>query len=245
MAKKDNFSIQADLYVKYRPHYPAELYDYLRSAISLCGVAWDCGTGNGQVAMQLSRHFKKIYATDISQRQLHHAKKAKNIDYIVSPAEKTTIPPATVDLVTVAQAIHWFDLELFYKEVLRVGKPGAVLSYWGYNLPNISQTVDSAVKDFHNNVVGPFWDPEREILLNEYSSIKFPLQNVQRKNFKISVDWDLDQFAGYINSWSSVQKYIKENNTNPVEILKKELKKKWIDNQQVSFPVFMTFGTIS
>lgn len=244
-SQKDNFSSQADLYVKYRPLYPVELYEYLFSKTTHFDVAWDCGTGNGQVAHQLARRFKKVTATDISEKQLAKAQTAENIEYLLAPAGQTSISTGTVDLVTVAQAIHWFDQKSFYKEVQRVGKPGATLSYWGYNLLRVNNEIDPLINDFHDNVVGPYWDPERNILLNEYVDIHFPLLNMQHKHFTCRVQWNLDHLIGYLNSWSAVQHYIRQHHENPVEKLKKELKNKGFDNQYVNFPVFLILGYIS
>ena len=130
---KDNFSLQSSLYVKYRPSYPLELFDFIISQVKERDTAWDCGTGNGQTAKGLSSHFNKVFATDISQKQLDNAYQAGNIFYSVQPAEKTIFFNKSIDLITVSQALHWFKLDLFYQEVYRLGRPGSWIAVWVYN----------------------------------------------------------------------------------------------------------------
>lgn len=244
MPVKDNFSKQSDLYAKYRPHYPAILYNYLFDNTSGFDAAWDCGTGNGQVAFQLAKRFKKVYATDISAKQLDNAIKAPNIQYMQAPAEKTVIPEACIDLITVAQALHWFEIESFYKEVVRVAKPGATLAYWGYNLLAVNDIIDPILKDFHDNVVGEYWDPERKILTNKYADINLPLINPHQTYFQYTVQWAPEHLKGYLESWSAVQHYIRKKNANPVDNLISQIKKHWTDNQTVTFPVFLIAGKL-
>ena len=158
---KDNFSKQSDLYVKYRPRYPKSLYEYIYDRCSQFNAAWDCGTGNGQVAHQLAKRFNNVIATDISAAQLDHALKSTNINYKLASAENSEIESQSIDLVTVAQAIHWFDFDRFYKEVCRVAKPECLLAYWGYDLPKIEPAVDKTVIHFHDEALGDYWDIER------------------------------------------------------------------------------------
>jgi ubiquinone/menaquinone biosynthesis C-methylase UbiE len=124
---KDNFSIQSASYAAYRPSYPVELYNFLLPLVATKKNAWDCGTGNGQVAKVLSGYFVNVYATDISGQQINHAVKKNNIFYSVGEAEKACFGNDMFDMITVAQAIHWFDLDAFYKEVKRTLKPGGLL----------------------------------------------------------------------------------------------------------------------
>lgn len=244
MAAKDNFSEQSKVYAKFRPHYPDELFSFLYRNVSRFNAAWDCGTGNGQVACQLAMRFKQVYATDISQKQLDNASPRENISYMVAPAEKSLLPAACIDLITVAQALHWFNARAFYQEVQRIAAPGALLAYWGYHLPKISKELDPLLRHFHDHIVGPYWDPERKILLDEYSGIHFPLKNVQKKRFEHVVNWNLDHLKGYLNSWSSVQQYIRSNGDNPVDSFITSLSAHWRDDLTVCFPIFLTLGQI-
>src|SRR5690349_10648465 len=113
MPALDRFSAQADLYARYRIDYPPELYAFLLATVPRRQRAWDCATGNGQVAAVLAQYFKHVDATDISQAQLDQAAARPNITYQLAPAEHTPFPDNSFALITVAQALHWFDQEAF------------------------------------------------------------------------------------------------------------------------------------
>lgn len=121
---KDLFSSQAENYARFRPGYPEDLFEYILSFVTSRDLAWDAGTGNGQAALILSRYFKTVIGTDISEQQLLKAAKGDNIRYQLSKAESVNLPDHSADLITVAQAYHWFNFEAFAREVIRVGKPG-------------------------------------------------------------------------------------------------------------------------
>lgn len=244
---KDNFSKQAAVYAAFRPVYPVELYDYLLSLVPERNRAWDCGCGNGQVADVLSKYFKQVDATDISQKQLDHAIKKINIAYQLAPAEKVDIDSACIDLVTVAQAIHWFNFDAFYKEVHRVGKPGSVIAAWCYSLLTINDKVDQVIKHLYADTLGDqYWDPERRLVEDGYQTIPFPFDEVRAPEFSIRVFWTFDQLIGYLNSWSAVQHYIRDNHQNPVEMIAGELRDAWgqTEVQEVVFPLFLRVGKL-
>lgn len=242
---KDYFSSHAQLYAAFRPTYPEELYQFIFDHVKEKSIAWDCATGNGQVAGFLSKHFKDVYATDISQQQLDNAIQADNIHYSLSPAEITTFPDNNVDLITVGQALHWFDLDKFYREVKRVSKPNGVLAVWGYSFLSISSTIDPLILDFYENTVGPYWDNARKLVEDSYRSIPFPFKEIQTPAFYNKFRWNLEQLEGYLTTWSSTQKYIRENNFNPVIPLLEKIKPLWeIEFQEITFPVFMRTGII-
>ena len=164
---KDNFSRQSDLYSKFRPVYPQELYDFIISHLNERQIAWDCGTGNGQAAQGLSKYFEKVFATDISQKQIDNSYKTDNIFYSVQPAEKTNFPDNSFDLITVSQALHWFQIDEFYSEVRRVARPDAWIAVWMYGLFNISPEIDELVcVQFYKNTLGIYWDYERKYKLH-------------------------------------------------------------------------------
>lgn len=243
---KDNFSTRAGLYAQYRPHYPKELFDYIISHVKENELAWDCGTGNGQSAIPLSRHFKKVFATDISQKQISNAPQKENIIYAIEPAEKTSLSDSSVDLVTVAQAIHWFKFHAFYAEVRRVAKPGAVIAVWTYNLLKISKEIDSIIYDHHFKMLGDYWDPERKYVNENYATIPFPFQEIKTPEFKIEVNWSLADLEGYLNTWSALQKFITANSYNPVGGVMNEIKKQWgvAERRNIYFPVYLRLGTV-
>ncbi|WP_210463386.1 class I SAM-dependent methyltransferase [Rufibacter roseolus] len=246
MAPKDLFSTQAGLYKKFRPTYPPELYQHLRSLLQTHELAWDCGTGNGQVALELAKFFTHVHATDISEQQLSKAPASDRITYHLMPAEHTTFPDNSFDLITVGQAVHWFDFERFYQEVNRVAKPGAILALWGYGVLSISPEVDALFNHFYSGTVGPYWNFERRYVDEAYTTIPFPFQEEPAFTGAITAQWALPDFEGYLNSWSSVQSYIRKNGDNPVNGFMEQVKELWPENEtkEVRFPVFSRIGRI-
>lgn len=240
---KDNFSSQSKLYAKFRPHYPDALYDHIYRKVKSFQTAWDCGTGNGQVASVLSDKFNQIIASDISKNQLAQAQQKPNIHYTVSPAEQTPIEESSVDLITVAQALHWFDVPAFIKETRRVASKDAVLAYWGYGLLSISDEVDPLVKKFYDDTMNGYWDPERYILTNEYKAIDLELADLELKYFKHEIKWSLADLEGYLNTWSSVRKYMERNNINPVDEIIDQISDKW-QGGSIIFSLFVYTGRI-
>lgn len=238
---KDLFSTQANAYAAFRPTYPKELYEFIFSHLQSRQKAWDCATGNGQVAGFIADNFKEVYATDISQQQLNNALKKDNIIYSVSGAEKTAFPDNAFDLVTVAQALHWFDRDKFYNEAKRVSKPGGLLSIWGYALLYIDPDVDKIIMNFYSNIVGPYWDEARRLVEQEYSTLSFPFEEIDSPKFNIISTWTLDHLVGYFESWSATQKFIKEKGYNPIPEVLSELQKIWKEGQRkpVRFPIFL------
>ncbi|MEP4534506.1 MAG: class I SAM-dependent methyltransferase [Cyclobacteriaceae bacterium] len=224
---KDLFSKQATAYAKYRPTYPDALYDFIYSHCDKFDVAWDCATGNGQVAAVLAKRFQKVIATDISQQQLSNAETHNTIEYSVGRAEQTNFPDATFDLITVGQAIHWFDHERFFKEIDRVLRPGGILAFWGYGLIRFNNQIDQIIDHFYRGIIGQYWDDERKHIELSYRSIKIPFQEIDCPPLAISSTHTLESLIGYLNSWSSVQKFKEVNQSNPIELIEMDLRLAW------------------
>jgi len=245
---KDLFSKQADLYARYRPTYPKELYDYILSFVKEKNTAWDCATGNGQAAVVLADHFKKVIATDIIAAQIEKAVPKENIEYLVCPAESTPFEENTFDLVTVAQAYHWVKWNEFKKEVTRVCKPGSIIAIWTY-YQHITddEKVDKAVHDFYENVTRPYWDYERKYVEEMYSTVDFDFELLPAKTFDAVLYWQREDLLGYIGSWSAVQKFIKVNNHSPIPIIEEQIKKIWQEGEvkKVTFPIYLKSGRVS
>ncbi|MCK0188560.1 class I SAM-dependent methyltransferase [Arenibacter sp. F20364] len=242
----DRFSQQSKIYKDYRPTYPEELFKYIYSFCNAWHTSWDCGTGNGQVAAILSHAFDQVFATDISQEQIQYAIPKPNIIYRVQRAEKTTFPNHYIDLITAAQAVHWFHLPSFNKEVNRVLKPDGIIAIWGYGLLKINPEIDAIVNHFYQHIIGEYWDKERKHIDQNYSTILFNFNEVEiKKTFKIETQWTIDQLKGYFNSWSSVQTYKEKNKgDNPVEKLLAAIAPKWNKEiQHITFPIFLRIGT--
>lgn len=246
MTPLDRFSGHAGLYAQYRIDYPADLYDFLMTYVTNRQMAWDCATGNGQVANVLADLFEQVEATDISETQLLLAVKKSNIHYQQSQAEHTPFSDHTFDLITVAQALHWFDINAFHQEVRRVAKPGATIAEWGYGLVKAEPDLDKLIVDFYRNRVGPYWDPQRVHIDNAYSSLPFPFADCQVKPFTIRRSWPLDRFLNYLRTWSAVRQYIHENEEDPVNDLGDVLKPLWgATERELTFPVFLRIGKVN
>jgi len=245
---KDLFSKQSDLYARYRPTYPKELYDYILSFVKEKNTAWDCATGNGQAAVVLSEYFKKVIATDISVSQIEKATSKENIEYLVCSAESTPFEENTFDLVTVAQAYHWIKWNEFKKEATRICKPGAIIAVWMYyNHKTGDDKVDKAVKNFYENVTKPYWDYERKHVEDLYATVEFDYELLPVKDFETVLNWQREDLLGYISSWSAVQKYIKTNGNSPIPIIEEEIKKLWTEGEvkKVLFPIYLKLGRVS
>lgn len=220
------------------------MYEYLLALVKSRETAWDCATGNGQVARVLAQHFNAVYATDISENQLKNALQLPNITYRVEPAEQTSVENNSFDLITVAQAIHWFNFEAFYAEVKRTLKPNGVLAVIGYGLMVIDKKVDVAVQKLYEDILGKYWDSERHYIEEGYKTIPFPFEEIIAPHFQIKTTWNFKQLIGYLNTWSSLQHYKKANERNPLEYMLTELKEAWGDDAEkdVHFPVLLRVG---
>ena len=244
---KDNFSSASDQYALYRPTYPDHFFSYLKTLIPSPNMAWDCGTGNGQVAVKLAYFFEMVYATDISDSQMHQAPKRNNIDYSLQAAEKTNFQNHTFDLIIVAQAVHWFDFEKFYNEVHRTAKDDAFMVVLGYGRLEISPEIDALIDAFHEDTLGPYWDSERRYIDELYQTIPFPFEEIDTPKFTNTYDWSFEHLIGYLNTWSAVKHYIKINDMNPVDALVPKLKAAFGNHETliVNFPLLLRIGRIA
>lgn len=227
MSFKDHFSTQADSYARYRPHYPAELYTYLASLPAARQLAWDCATGSGQAAVALAESFTQVIATDASPQQLQRAQPHPRVSYQVATAEAVALADASVDLITVAQALHWFDLDAFASEAGRVLKPGGILAVWTYEMARIQPQVDAIVEHFYRDIVGPWWPPERALVESGYADIQLPFSELDTPAFQMQADWTLQQLTGYLSSWSAVQRYRDEKGEHPIDTVMDALNDAW------------------
>ena len=247
MAFKDHFSAQADRYTQFRPRYPRALFEYLATLVDRRDRAWDCGTGGGQAAVALSEFFDEVAATDPSARQIEHAQRNPRVAYFVASAEKCPLADRSVDLVTVAQALHWFDLERFYGEVQRVARPRGVLAVWTYGLTKIDPTIDRVIWHFYADVLGAYWPPERRIVEERYQTIPFPFHELPAPELVMTAQWNLDDLVGYLGTWSSVQKYSEQHAANPLLKVQTELAAVWGSPEQVrqvTWPLLTRIGRI-
>ncbi|MCF8238629.1 MAG: class I SAM-dependent methyltransferase [Saprospiraceae bacterium] len=245
MMAKDYFSEQSSGYALYRPSWPADL---IASILTHCpgrDRAWDCATGNGQVATLLADHFNQVDATDISARQLAEAVARPNIHYALAPAEDTPFPDHVFDLITVGQAVHWFEHERFYREVERVLKPDGLLALLGYGLARITPEIDAIVDELYTDVLGPYWHPERKYIDEHYKCIPFPFRELHFPDLEHLLTWRVDHLLGYVNTWSAVRQYIQLDGVDPVEPFDAQLRQLWGTSERaVHIPVFSRVGRL-
>jgi SAM-dependent methyltransferase len=248
MTFADYFSETAADYARYRPQYPKPLLDFLSNLVADRQIAWDCATGNGQVAYELTDYFAKVYASDASERQINQARKRDRLHYFVSLAESTPLAVNSVDLITVAQAFHWFKAEAFYKEVKRVLKPQGIIALWGYGLfevPEASNSFNTALEQFYN-AVEPFWPLERQLIDTQYRAIAFPFTEIPAPNYTMTQTWTVEELIGYLNTWSSTQKYIQARGADRLSPITQAIVENCSSSAiSVHFPLFFRIGRLS
>jgi ubiquinone/menaquinone biosynthesis C-methylase UbiE len=224
----DHFSSVASRYADFRPRYPAALFDYLATLAPQNSLVWDCACGNGQATVDLAERFARVVATDASREQIASAKAHPKIEFRVASAEQSGLRDESVGLVTVAQALHWFDLERFYAEARRVLKPGGVLAGWAYGINEVEgEPVNELVQEFYSETVGPYWPPERRLVEEGYRSIPFPFAEITAPSFRMETNWTLEQLLGYFSTWSATNRFIKATGRNPIEPLSAAMLRDW------------------
>jgi len=230
---KDYFSAQSDGYAKYRPTYPAELFQFLASVTSADTLAWDCATGNGQVAVALTDYFPNVVATDASQRQIDAAIQYTGIEYRVATAEQSGLANSSVDLITVGQAFHWFDAALFMEEARRVLRPEGVLAIWCYQLCQVSDECDAIVDKLYRDILGDYWSPERMMVEQGYSGVAMPGVPVSAPALAMSLKWQATDMLGYLRTWSACSRYESTNGADPVVQIESALSEAWGNSERL------------
>jgi len=246
---KDYFSAAAADYATFRPHYPAELFDFVASIPERRVAAWDCATGSGQAAVPLADRFDRVVATDASAEQIRHATPHARVSYGVALADASGLEPSSVDLVTVAQALHWLPHERFFEEVRRVLAPGGALAIWCYTRPELAADLDPALLQFYTGTCGPYWSPERNLVDEGYASVAIPIDEVTAPPMHIEARLTLDQFGGYLRTWSAARKLASAIGRDPVVDIEHELRPRWSetgedDRRLVRWPIRVRAGRL-
>ncbi|RYY94494.1 MAG: class I SAM-dependent methyltransferase [Chitinophagaceae bacterium] len=244
---KDLFTRQAADYARYRPTYPPELFAWLLERVPARERALDCATGNGQAAAALAEHFEQVEAIDISAAQLGQAVQKPSIRYQVARAEETPFPDDHFDLVTMAQAFHWMDAPRFCAEMKRVGRAGALVACWSYKFPVTSDPeVNRVINEFYYGVTGPYWEPERQHVDNDYAQLEFSFADVTEARFESEFCWTRAALLGYFGSWSATQKYIRIHGSSPVALVEGPLSKVLPAGREVAvrFPLYLKAGRV-
>jgi len=242
---KDYFSGNSSGYAQYRPHYPGDLFDFLTAASPTRKLVWDCGTGNGQAAIALAERFEHVVATDASESQIAQALAHPKVTYRVARENNSGLATQSTDLITVAQALHWFDLNAFYAECRRVLRVSGIVAVWTYERASITPEVDSIINHFDSQTVGPYWPPERKFVDEGYASLPFPFSEIPHPTFFMERELSLSDLVNYIGTWSAVKRYQAETGGNPLPQLESELKKVWKDDEPsllVRWPMKMRVG---
>ena len=242
----DHFSTVAKQYAEARPTYPSALFDWLARQASACDQVWDVGAGSGQASLALAEHFKRVRASDISAQQLDSMPQHARITTHVG--DTSGLPDAAADLVTVAQALHWFDLGAFYTEVRRVLKPGGLIAVWSYGvLRTDDEALTAAVDHLHNDIVGPYWPAERHDVENGYVNLPFPFDQIETPAFTMPAQWDLHRLLGYFRSWSATARMEKAMDENPIDGYAPVLEALWGDSDQprtLTWPLMVKAGKV-
>jgi SAM-dependent methyltransferase len=242
----DHFSARATGYSAYRPAYPAALLRFIAGLPARRHLAWDCATGSGQAAIALADHFASVIATDPSEAQLAHARVLPGVEYRVETAEQCTLPDASVDLVSVAQAIHWFDLEPFYSQVHRVLAPGGVIAIWGYGTGSLAEPeLDAVFQEYAKVTLREHWPVQRQILDDGYRTIPFPFAEIPAPSFDFSADWTLAELAGYLRTWSATARFAAVLGRDPVSDVESALAEHWGDpdrRRSFRWPLYLRVG---
>ena len=236
------FSTVAREYANFRPGYPPELFAWLARMSPARDAVWDCGCGSGQASVALAEHFTRVLATDVAPEQIAAARAHTRVQYSVAPAEHSGLDQQSADLVTVAQALHWFDVTAFYAEAARVARPGALLAVWNYPRPRfVDAELDRRFFAFYSQVVGPYWPPERRHIESGYRTLPFPFEEIETPEFGLELSWNLDQVVGYVSSWSATARYRQALGTDPVPLLRESIAPAW-PGVNTSVPLRMPIG---
>jgi SAM-dependent methyltransferase len=242
---EDHFSELASTYSKYRPGYPPELFKYLASRCKQHQQAWDCGTGNGQAAISLADYFDNVLATDASKDQLEQTVQQPKIVFRNEQAEKVSLADKSTDLVTVAAAVHWFNFDKFYAEVKRVLKPGGIIAVWGYHLFNITPEINTLLEKYYKEILHDYWPERFHYIDTRYADLPFPFKEINPPKFEMMTEWNLDQVAGFLSSWSGTKIYQQKVGHHPLSKIWDALIIAWGDeklNRKILWPLYMRIG---
>lgn len=243
---KDHFSAKAARYAEYRPRYPEALFDWLATLTAGHRLAWDAGTGNGQAALPLAERFELVLATDASAKQLAQATLHARIRYAVGRETASGLADASCDLVTAAQALHWFDIPGFFAEARRVLRPDGAVAVWGYAQPRLTVPGCDEVLQRYVQRMAPWWPPERAMVEDRYASIDLPIDEVHAPPFQLRMMVEREGLLGYLRTWSAYGRYTAARPDDPVADIAADLARTWPDGMMktLEWPLFVRAGRL-
>lgn len=241
----DHFSAHAASYAEFRPRYPAALFHWLAVVSPGTRLAWDAGTGNGQVALGLVARFAKVVATDASPEQIAEAVPHPRISYAVAQYE-SGLDDLSADLVTVGQALHWFDVDEFCREAFRVLRPGGILAVFGYKYSKVTPEVDEVVRHHMEMTLGQYWPPEHRTVNDEYRGIALPIDELVPPPLELREDWSLEQYIGFLRTWSGTRRFIAARGEEPIVAFEQRLAEAWggTARRAVRWELFVRAGEV-
>lgn len=244
---KNWFDQDGQSYARFRPEYPAELAEYLASLAPDRLLAVDVGCGNGQLTGQLAEQFTTVFGLDPSEEQLAHATPRDNVRYRCAPAEALPLPERCASLITAAQAAHWFDLPAFYAEVRRIANPHAVLALVSYGVLQLDAELDARFQQFYREEIGPYWPAQRQLVDSGYATLDFPFEPIAPPAMTIRLEWTLDEFLGYLATWSAVRQAREAGREDLLQRYASELAQGWGDaeaRRAIVWPINMRIGRV-
>lgn len=221
------FDDKSEIYAQTRPRYPVALYEWIADTCPAHNSVWDVGCGNGQAALDLANYFESVEATDVSAAQIANAPGCDGVTFSAQPAEKTDFASASFDAVCVAQALHWFDHDLFWPEVQRVLKPGGVFAAWGYNWPHINPEIDEILDQSFLSVIRPYWARQNKLLWDGYREVPFPLEPLEVPDIELTMQWSVEEFFAYLHSWSATRRCMEATGDEFFEASFQKARKAW------------------
>jgi SAM-dependent methyltransferase len=244
----DHFSGHAADYARFRPGYPAALFDWLAGQCVAHRLAWDCGTGNGQAALALAERFEQVVASDVSAEQVAQAAAHPRVRYHAAPAHLSGLADRSVDLISIAQALHWFCDENFYAEARRVLQPDGLIAAWTYTLLQCEPALNERLARFHDHDVGPYWPPERRWVAQAYAGMPFPFAEIRAPAFEIRLEWTLTDVLAYLRTWSATQRCLRDTGIDPTLAFGAELQMLWGDpdsTKTIVWPLALRCGRLT
>lgn len=239
------FQDGGERYANYRPKYPPELAESLSSLTKEQTLALDLGCGNGQFTSLLAPYFDQVIGTDSSQSQLEFAQQGDKITYRQEPAEQISLPDNSVDLITVAQAAHWFDLDVFYAEVQRVAKQDAIIALISYGVPYIADHTNAVFQKGYWQDTHEYWPAERTHVETGYSDLYFPFESIAQPNLSYQKKMGIEHFINYITTWSAYARAKDRGDMQRFEIFFDALREVWMnDIKEVVWPISLRIGRI-